>query len=256
MADFLQRLLEFLGEENFEESLTNFLKNYAGRLEFAEEGEEQSLKTFDVYRKWQRMMEIKLEKFAEREGLTNEEMQKKCAEIMEKNPASASFMNALLSSFELEQFIDLAKDYMKTGLVTVHKGLCCCLESFLEEEKGINLDEDADVANAIFDSIVEAKSRGTTKNMNSAKASKASKPAKVAPVPSTPKSKQLPGSKVSAPAPVGTTLTFSAKDMQVISDFAEMMDMKPQEAVVRIINQHLFDLQQMQAEYNKVLDFN
>ncbi|KAK3284674.1 hypothetical protein CYMTET_7694 [Cymbomonas tetramitiformis] len=256
MAEFLQRLLEFLGEENFEESLTNFLKNYAGRLEFGEEGEEQSLKTFDVYRKWQRMMEIKLEKFAEREGLSNEQMQKKCAEIMEKNPSAASFMNALLSSFELEQFIDLAKDYMKTGLVSVHKGLCVCLESFLEEEKGCNLEDDSDVANAIFDSIVEAKARGVSKSLSSAKATKAAKPAKVAPVPSTPKSKQLPGSKASAPTPVGTSLTFSEKDMKVITEFAEMMDMKPQEAVVRIINQHLFDLQQMQAEYEKVLDFN
>mmetsp|Transcript_41565 Transcript_41565/g.50408 ORF Transcript_41565/g.50408 Transcript_41565/m.50408 type:complete len:253 (-) Transcript_41565:562-1320(-) len=247
-SDFLAELLAFLGEENFEEALTNFLKNYAGRLEFSGPGEELSLKSHDVYTKWQRMVEVHLEKFAKKKGINSEELLSKLKDMTENSPAARDFMNAFISAFEFERFMELAKEYLNTGLISVHTGLCLCLEQYLEEEgNNVEDDDEASIANAIFQSIVEASDRGTHKSMEAAKKGKA------AGKKGHTKSKKLASSGKGA---TGTSLAFTARDMKAITEFAEMMEMTPQEAVMRTIKQHLFDLRAMQAEFSKVLDFN
>eukprot|EP00976_Prorocentrum_cordatum_P071978 1180531-Prorocentrum_minimum.AAC.4 len=103
---FLIKLVTFMGEDDFENSLDTFLKENASnadsntyqpegmfcRVVFTEPGEEQTLGTYEIYQNYLKMVETKFEAFLAVTGLTPEQFQEECVKLKKSDENGGKFL--------------------------------------------------------------------------------------------------------------------------------------------------------------------
>jgi hypothetical protein len=110
----ITRLVAYLEQGSMEEELNAFLEehtDHAGRRE-AETGE-YSLESQDLYRRFVSMVEDSMKDFLELEDLTDKDLKTVCEQALQDDctNATSKFLEAWISSWEFESFMELLEDF-------------------------------------------------------------------------------------------------------------------------------------------------
>jgi hypothetical protein len=110
----ISRLVIFLEEGKLEAALATFLEEnteHGARRE--EETGEYSLECQDLYRKYVSLIEDGMKGFLEREDVTDQELKTICEQALrdDRTNATSRFLDAWISSWEFEAFIDLLEEF-------------------------------------------------------------------------------------------------------------------------------------------------
>mmetsp|Transcript_40078 Transcript_40078/g.55690 ORF Transcript_40078/g.55690 Transcript_40078/m.55690 type:complete len:159 (-) Transcript_40078:175-651(-) len=137
---FLIKLVNFLGEEDFEDSLTRFLRENASKVELRSQGEEQTLETYTIYQAFLTLVEGKLEGFASREGLNAAQLQAALLQAKKADESANTFLDALIASWDFDVFIELVQSFLQEEMNTSENGE----GNGEEEEETAGIDNDAE----------------------------------------------------------------------------------------------------------------
>uniref|UniRef100_A0A7S0RWK9 Cilia- and flagella-associated protein 36 n=1 Tax=Pyramimonas obovata TaxID=1411642 RepID=A0A7S0RWK9_9CHLO len=110
---FLVKLVTFMSEDDFENSLNKFLGENASKVEFTPPEEEQKLGTYEIYQNYLKLVEAKFEGFLSVAGLTPEQFQEECVRLKKSDASAGRFLDALIASWDFEQFLLLVQDFLK-----------------------------------------------------------------------------------------------------------------------------------------------
>mmetsp|Transcript_11369 Transcript_11369/g.13477 ORF Transcript_11369/g.13477 Transcript_11369/m.13477 type:complete len:199 (-) Transcript_11369:200-796(-) len=114
IQSFVVKLATFLGEGDFEQATTQFLTDNASKLPISNTEEEQSLESFDVYKRFLGLVEEKLEGYVSSMGMSEEDFQIKCIEASNSDEAACTFIDTLIASWDYEKFVELSKRFVES----------------------------------------------------------------------------------------------------------------------------------------------
>ena len=123
-STFESRLREHLADDEFDESITKFMKQYS-KLILASpksseskdskdvdynnrEKNEYSLQSYEIWKDYLEVIERHLSVLQKAEGLTSVEFKEQIANIEKTNPMLVRLM---IASWEFQQFIEICKEY-------------------------------------------------------------------------------------------------------------------------------------------------
>jgi len=111
---FEKRLRDFLGSEEFEETINGFLSKHAKMVcresETYQGQGEFSIEVHAVWKDYLNMIEGCIENFQETEGLTEVEFKRSVEDVADRAPMMVKLM---IASWEFGQFAEVCKDYLE-----------------------------------------------------------------------------------------------------------------------------------------------
>ena len=90
-----------------------FFNQNCGSFSIEEDGE-QNLECYDLFRRFEVMLEYALEDFAQKEGKSVNEVHQMISEVDDRNSKASKFLKKLLVSFEYSKFAQIMRDRAKT----------------------------------------------------------------------------------------------------------------------------------------------
>jgi hypothetical protein len=111
---FEKRLRDFLGSEEFEETINKFLKKHAQMVcresEMYQGQGEFSIEVHSVWKDYLKMIESCIEDFQEAEGLSEMDFKRSVEDVADRAPMMVKLM---IASWEFGQFAEICKDYLE-----------------------------------------------------------------------------------------------------------------------------------------------
>mmetsp|Transcript_20827 Transcript_20827/g.34851 ORF Transcript_20827/g.34851 Transcript_20827/m.34851 type:complete len:159 (-) Transcript_20827:465-941(-) len=110
---FLIKLVTFMSEDDFENSLNAFLRDNASKVEVTGPDEEQKLGTYEIYQNYLKLVETKFEGFSAAAGLTPDQFQSEFVKLKQSDENGGKFLDALIASWDFEKFLQLVQDFLQ-----------------------------------------------------------------------------------------------------------------------------------------------
>ena len=121
-STFESRLREHLADDEFDESITKFMKQYSKLIlaspksdskdskdvDYNRDNNEYSLQSYEIWKDYLQVIERHLSILQKNEGLTNVEFKEKIATVQKTNPMLVRLM---IATWEFQQFIEICKEY-------------------------------------------------------------------------------------------------------------------------------------------------